>query len=699
MVRGESDTLPDRSPIWVVPVFAGTIFLGAFLLFQVQPLISKSILPWFGGATAVWTTCMLFFQVVLLGGYVYAHGIAGRLSLGGQAAVQAMLLVMSVSLLPILPAAHWKPVDSDSPTWRVLLVLTASIGLPYFVLSTTSPLVQVWFSRICPGRSPYRLYALSNFGSLLALLSYPLWFEPALDLPTQSGLWSAAFALYALLCAGCGLWAWRHDHCELPATEMETGQRAGWIRWTLWLLLPACASVVLLAATNHICQDVAVVPLLWVAPLAVYLLSLMICFDHPRWYVRGLWSALVAIAVPLVACIDRLGTWFGYWVGFPVQLVACLSTLFFICMVCHGELVRLRPEPRHLTGFYLCIAAGGALGGVLVSLVAPAVFSSLVEWELGLAASFLLALAVLVLAGATPGSRASYNVVAVLVPPVVVIGVLFWQGAKAGPVESVRNFYGVLSVWETDRGDPQKHGFLLKHGRIIHGHQYAELPMRRIASMYYRPPSGIAKAIEYAGRGGPLRVGIVGLGAGTLAAYARPGDDYRFYEINPEVQRLAETWFTYLRDASDRGATWNVVAGDARLSLEREPAREFDLLVLDAFSGDSIPTHLLTREAFEIYRRHLVRGGILAVHIVNQSLDLAPVIRGLAGHFGLPASRVYSEGEENGIVYRTDWMLLSDREDFVRAVPSRPPPEVRDFTVPLWTDNHSNLFQILKRAR
>ena len=697
MVRGKSDTLPDRSPIWVVPMFAGTILLGAFLLFQVQPLISKAILPWFGGATAVWTTCMLFFQVFLLGGYVYAHGIAGRLSPGGQAAVHAVLLVASLSLLPILPAAHWKPVDSDSPTWRVLVVLTASIGLPYFMLSTTSPLVQVWFSRIFPGRSPYRLYVLSNFGSLLALLSYPLAFEPALDLPVQSGLWSGAFALYAMLCVGCAMWAWRHGRAEPPVTEAS--QRVGWTRWTLWLLLPACASVVLLAATNHACQDVAVVPLLWVAPLAVYLLSLMVCFDHPRWYVRGLWSALAAIAVPLVACIDRLDTWFGYSVGFPVQLVACFSTLFFICMVCHGELVRLRPAPRYLTGFYLCIAGGGALGGVLVSLVAPAVFSTLLEWEIGLAASFLLALAVLVLAGGTPGSRASYNVVAVLVPPIVVIGVLFWQAAKIGPVESVRNFYGVLSVWETDLGDPQKHGFLLKHGRIIHGHQYADPPLRFIASMYYRSPSGIAEAIQYAGRGSRLRVGIVGLGAGTLAAYARPGDDYRFYEINPEVQRLAETWFTYLKDASDRGATWNVVTGDARLSLEREPPRGFNVLVLDAFNGDSIPTHLLTREAFVIYRRHLAPGGILAVHIVNQSLELAPVVGGLAEHFGLLASRVYHEGEENGIVYRTDWMLLSDREDFVRAVRPRPPPKVRDFSVPLWTDNNSNLFQILKRAR
>ena len=217
--------------------------------------------------------------------------------------------------------------------------------------------------------------------------------------------------------------------------------------------------------------------------------------------------------------------------------------------------------------------------------------------------------------------------------------------------------------------------------------------------MYYRPPSGIAKTLEYAGRGGPLRVGIVGLGAGALAAFVRPGDDYRFYEINPEVQRLAQTYFTYLKDAGDRGATWSVVTGDARLSLERESSRSFDVLVLDAFSGDSIPTHLLTREAFEIYCRHLRPGGILAVHIVNQSLDLAPVVRGLADHFGLLASRVYNEGQESGIVYRTDWMLLSDSPDFVRAVPSRPPPEARDFSVPLWTDKNSNLLQILKRAR
>ena len=431
MDRAESNTVRDRSPIWVVPMFAGATLLGAFLLFQVQPLISKAILPWFGGATAVWTTCMLFFQVVLLGGYVYAHGIAGRLSLGGQTAAQIAILLAALATLPILPGAGWKPVDSDFPTWRVLVLLSASIGLPYFVLSTTSPLVQVWFSRAYPGRSPYRLYALSNFGSLLALLSYPLVFEPALELSVQSWLWSGTFALYAVLCAGCGLWAWRHDRWKPSATE--TVDRVSWMRWIGWLLLPACASVVLLAATNHVCQDVAVVPFLWVAPLAIYLLSLMVCFDHPRWYVRGLWSALAAIAVPMVACIDRLDTWFGYSVGFPVQLAACFSTLFFICMVCHGELVRLRPAPQRLTGFYVCIAAGGALGGVLVSLVAPVVFSAFWEWEIGLAASFLLALAVLVVAGASSRASASYNVVAALVPPVVVIGVFFWAGGQDRP--------------------------------------------------------------------------------------------------------------------------------------------------------------------------------------------------------------------------------------------------------------------------
>jgi hypothetical protein len=705
-------------PRWPVVVFAGTVLLSAFLLFQVQPLISKFILPWFGGAPAVWTTCMLFFQVALFAGYSFAHLAGSRLSLRAQAVVQGVLLLAALAVLPIVPSAAWKPLESEAPTWRILLLLLATVGLPYFVLSTTSPLALLWFSRVYPDRSPYRLYALSNFGSLAALLSYPFLFEPALDLSHQAWLWSGAFAAYVLLFGGCAAWMLARRASDPLAQVGDSGVPAakdgspdGCARnpgqgnacparlhrlW--WVLLPACASLMLLATTNHVCQDVAVAPFLWVAPLALYLLSFIVCFDHQRWYVRGLWAGLVAIAVPVTACVGQLAPWFGYNLGFREQLAVYFSTMFCICMVCHGELVRLRPDPRHLTQYYLLISLGGALGGVLVSLIAPQVFSTYLEWDIGLVVSYMLALAVLVLANARPGSRPAWNLAAVLAPPLAVILVLYWQSGNPDLRETVRNFYGIVAVYEVPGSEEARRHFKLTHGRILHGHQFADPPESGRATLYHRPDSGIARAIEFAGRRGPVRVGVVGLGAGVLAAYARSGDCYLFYEINPAVPPLAETYFTYLRDARLRDARVGLVMGDARLSLENQEDQRFDVLALDAFSGDSVPTHLLTREAFEIYLRHLAPRGILAVHITNRSLCLAPVVRGMAEHFGLAATRIYIAGRESGIAFRSDWMLLSYDPGLLRALPASPPPDAReDFDVPLWTDQYSNLFQILQR--
>ena len=408
---------PAVSPRWPGFAFAGTILLSAFLLFQVQPLISKFILPWFGGCPAVWTTCMLFFQIVLFAGYSYAHLAGCRLSLRWQAIVQIAILLAAAVLLPIIPSSSWKPTGSEAPTWRILLLLAATVGLPYFVLSTTSPLLQVWFSRSYPGRSPYRLYALSNFGSLAALLSYPFVFEPAFDLPRQSWLWSGAFAAYVLLCGACAAWLWRIG-TQLPPTETTSlnggksnvASSATWPRQVLWVFLPACASMMLLATTNHVCQDVAVVPFLWVVPLSLYLLSFIICFDHQRWYVRGLWASLAVIAILSVAGMDdillsinkmvvewKLKDTSDISLDYIQELVLFFSTMFLICMVCHGEFVRLRPDPRHLTEYYLCMSAGGALGGVFVSLVAPYIFKTFFEWNLGLGISFVVAAAALTL--------------------------------------------------------------------------------------------------------------------------------------------------------------------------------------------------------------------------------------------------------------------------------------------------------------
>jgi hypothetical protein len=746
----------NGSPAWLIWTFAATTLISAFLLFQVQPLISKFILPWFGGVPAVWTTCMLFFQVLLFAGYTYAHLSERWLSPRRQALLQVALLVAAavVALWLVPPSGAWKPEQSDAPTWRILLLLGATVGLPYLVLSTTSPLVQVWFSRSYPGRSPYRLYALSNFGSLVALLSYPFVFEPAFGLLTQSRLWSWAFVLYVLACGVCAAWMWRMSG-RLPAVaspaEAESPLAAcpaiapSWWRRAAWLLLPACASLMLLATTNHVCQDMAVVPFLWVVPLTLYLLTFIICFDHSRWYVRGLWAVLAAAAVLAVAGSNDIQTWIGdllhrdFSLNYVEDLVLHFAAMFFICMVCHGELVRLRPDPKHLTEFYLMISAGGALGGVAVSLIAPHVFTTFFEWKIGMAVSYMLAVVVLALAAgrgaahlfgesAREPKTAGKPAFSAALGLVLLVGLgglaalLYWQRDTSRTiVERIRNFYGVISVQKYAPADKpvEDHLYIMRHGAITHGEQYIVPGKRRLALTYYAESTAVGRAIRNIQTRKPtMRVGLVGLGVGTLATYARQGDQYTFYEINPEVWRLADaenwrqahpedrretkTYFTYLQDARQRKAAVDVVLGDARLSLEQElnsnASRQFDVLVLDAFSGDSVPTHLLTKEAFAIYRAHLAPDGAIAVHVTNTYLHLAPVVRGLADDAGLKYVGRYMRSNEDPYAYRNHWMILSNDAVLLKAIPAKaPPPELADdFDVPLWTDHYSNLFQILR---
>ena len=677
-------------------------------------MIGKFILPWFGGCPAVWTTCMLFFQTVLFGGYAFAHGIARWTPSRWQTAIHLALVAAAAALLPIAPTAFWKPTGPSPPTLQILALLTVAVGLPYFALSATSPLAQVWFSRSCPGRSPYRLYAVSNFGSLAALLSYPFLVEPAMTLAGQSRLWSAGFVLYAVLCAAGVVWTWR-TRGATAGLSSSAGNTVGQanrgapqfrsvealhapptlLRRALWLLLPACASLALLATTNHVCQDVAVVPFLWVAPLALYLLSFILCFDHPRWYVRSVWAMLALTLILTVSGVDFMLGRLGQSHNFVVDLFLCFAALLAICMVCHGELVLLKPEPRRLTEFYLFVAAGGALGGVLVSIVAPLIFRSFFEWQLGLFLAYFVAAAALMrpeTLGAAIPARAMAGVSAVI----GLVCLLSWQLDLRCPVDRVRNFYGVVSVWEYRRDEPEEHNFQLVHGNIAHGEQFVAAAKRRRPTMYYGESSGVGCAIRCLQKQRPaMRVGVVGLGVGTLAAYAREGDEYEFYEINPEVPRLAKKYFTYLADC--RGKC-DIVLGDARLSLERPSSRKFDLLALDAFSGDSIPTHLLTREALAVYLRRLASGGLIAVHVTNTYLSLAPVVRAAAEDAKLVAVRVYNVGNAKDLSNRSDWMLVGREAGSWTALSSPPPPPRRDdLHARLWTDQYSNLFEILGR--
>lgn len=694
--------------------FGVTIFLSAFLLFQVQPLISKRILPWFGGSPAVWTTCMLFFQVLLLCGYAYAHLLTTRLSQRRQVVTHLAVLGLGIAALPLLflplyLGGAWKPASPDWPTVRILLLLAVTVGVPYFALSSTSPLLQKWLVTARPGKRVYRLFALSNVGSLLALLSFPFVMEPLFSTRKMAIGWSAGFIAFALLCARTGLAAFRAPLGGLsgdpPPAAAPMEERVPPIVWLLWLSLPACASVMLLAVTNKICQDVAVVPFLWVLPLTLYLLSFIICFDSDRWYFRPVFWPLMAAGVACM-CWMLTAQAGGGDLDILWQIAGYALGLFVCSMVCHGELVRLRPGGRHLTAFYLMVAAGGALGGVFVALVAPLIFKTYAELNLGIWLSAAAALAALAyslkLASRRSGTfhrpavylrRVGIPLAAIGLVPLGVVLARNVSIMQAACFRISRNFYGVLRVFEDDKNDPELHSFTLVHGRICHGKQYTG-SLRRKPMTYFGEGSGVGLAMRlYPGRQAAIRVGILGLGAATLAAYGRQGDVFRFYEINSEVVALARDPFTYLADSA---AKCEIVMGDARLSLEREPSQQFDILILDAFSGDAIPVHLLTQEAFQIYLRHLKPGGIIAVNISNWNFDLQPVVAGLADRANLRMVSVQFEPAKATRQFRSTWVLLTDNEQFLAVPTIKLLAKKTGGRRLYWTDDFSDLFSVLK---
>ncbi len=681
----------------MIAVYAATVFVGAFLLFQVQPLIGKFILPWFGGSPEVWTTCMLFFQVLLLAGYAYAHLVVTYLPRPLQATIHIVLLVAAVALLPILPAATWRPVDTENPMVHILLLLTVCVGLPYFILSATGPLIQGWFGRTLPHKSPYRLYSLSNTASLLALVSYPLVVEPLLARQPQARAWGWGLAVFAMLSTAAALLLWtssskpsRPGETKHTATSMPRPDRR---RGLLWIALPAGASVVLLAVTNKICQDITVVPLFWVLPLAVYLLSFIICFHSERWYVRNVWvTAFILSFIALVAATSLTAEISAAWyIGIHT------AALFTCCMVFHGELYRIRPDAKHLTGFYLMIATGGALGGFFVVVVAPLIFNTYFELYVGLLMCCLFVL--LSDSAGTLGSARRRVVWICLICSAGVAGFVMQDnrlglGGKA--IASDRNFFGVLTVWEKESENPARHHFVMQHGTTNHGLQFADPAKHAEPTAYYSRKSGVGIAMQYMSSRDNRRVGIIGLGVGTIAAYGKEGDHFTFYEINPEVERQAKEYFTYLADCKGKV---DVILGDARLTLERLDNEQFDLLVLDAFTGDAVPVHLLTKEAFEIYLGHLKPDGLIAMHISTNHVDLQSVVRRLAGHFALSTAWIETHRNEAKGIFDSDWIILARNKEFQSH------PQIKttktEYKAPLkkislWTDNYANLLQVLK---
>ena len=691
------------SPRAAKSLFAATVFLGAGLVFQIQPLMSKLILPWFGGSPSVWTVCLLFFQALLFAGYLYAHGLVRWCGLHGQWLIQMVLLAVAL-LSPVLPAAIWKPIGEGDPTGEILLLLAWHVGLPYLLLSATGPLLQVWFARAFPGESPYRLYALSNLGSLLGLVTYPFVIDVWLAAPQQVSLWYGGFVGYSLLCAMCG-WIAHTQAARSPITS--THRSAGGASrgvGLLWFGLAMVPSVLLAAVTNTLSVDVSPIPFLWVLPLTLYLISLIICFGKESWANRWLWglaSVVLLLASGVVIATQHSS---GAFRSLPFQFAVHLGTLFSLCMACHGELVRWKPSSngtvssrgQSLTQFYLVMSAGGAAGGLFVAEIAPALFPLCVEHHLGLlAAALLLPVAWMCDPNAGWFRVRSAWVWLGLVSTVsaLTIGLTMDVVTTLKNVRSIsRNFYGVLRVIERNRGTSSAH-LELAHGGTKHGLQLLDPKLARLPTTYYGLTSGVGRALSWHHADRPRRVGLVGLGVGTLATYGRKGDDYDFYEIDPAVRELATHDFHYLRDTP---ATVHLIPGDARLSLERLDPQKYDVLVLDAFSSDAIPIHLLTAEAFEVYRRHLAPDGILAVHVSNRFFNLRPVVAGQAQRLGWSAVGVADQtGDPELFTVASLWILLSPAAASLEAG-GLGQIERTNLGQPIhWTDARHSLFEVL----
>ena len=742
-------------------IYAFTLFISAILLFQVQLIIAKYILPWFGGTPAVWSTCMLFFQVMLTAGYAYSHGAVSKFSVYRQTRIHMTLLAASIILLgiqvifwqsPILPGIDLRQAGSDMPILRILGLLTVCVGLPFFILSSTTSLLQSWFSREFPKRSPYKLFALSNAGSLLGLLSYPFLVEPNLGLSVQAILWFVLYVLFALFCGYSALKFGSivemppvSDH---PAETTHTGDSeesdgATWQQQILWLALTAGASIVMLATTNQVSEEVAVIPFLWTLPLSVYLLTFILCFSSRSLYWRPLFviAGIVILYFSGSLMFKMLEMITGDDAGSSIheQLMVYYSALFICGMLCHGELVRLKPSTRHLTQFYLSVSIGGALGGIFVGFIAPTFFQGLWELYIGY---FICGLAVLMAVMLDRSSLMNTSAWGWLikVPATVIVLILavapffllvdrlpqFYRNLTLATAEKInlskylpmgdpnektiaihRNFYGILRVVETYPLEPQNHQRYLYHGQTLHGYQYADDDhYRELPTTYYTKTSGVGVAIVNHPRHKiynpqhDQRVGIVGLGAGTLAVYGRKGDYYRIYEINPAIAELSASEKSYFSYVPECRAEIDVVIGDARISMEHERAQQFDVLALDAFSGDAPPTHLLTQEAFHIYISHMREGGIIAVHITNRYIDFKPLIWKIADELGLERILI-SAGEYDYLAYDNDWILLTRDKDLFKRYPfinraESPPDKDEVDSIRIWTDYYSNIYQLLK---
>jgi len=708
-------------------LYAISIFLSAFLLFQIQPMIGKILLPWFGGTPTVWSTILLFSQVVLTGGYAYAYWLLGKLHNRRQGIVHIVLLIASLFLLlattlvwsaPLIPDASWRSQTIDFPIFDILRILVIAIGVPFLLLASNSTLVQAWFHRDNPTQSPYRLYALSNTGSLLALITYPILIEPYLTLTSQTYLWSLGYFIFALIAAFLAYKTLRLKNTAKTAgdNKQTVESRPRKRLYGIWIALAAVATTLLIAVTNQITQEVAVIPFLWVLPLTIYLLTFILAFSGGKLYWRNAYLVTFFVLTLFSRMLLKMPT-----DNITFQLIIYMLLLFVCCMICHNELYELRPKAQFLPSFYLMVALGGAMGGLFVNLFAPILFSSgFWELQLGLIACIVILAVIIQLERKNPPRKKSRKTkqsnekpLRMMKPVVIVIVVLallqsvyiiYYVGQISTNTLAVkRNFYGVLRVWEMNEEVPELLAHQMTHGQTTHGFQFQPEAIRNLPTTYYSENSGVGLTLlNHPRRPARLRVGALGLGIGVVASYGQPEDIFRFYEINPDVIDIAEgngRFFSFLQDSK---ADIQMVAGDARVSLEQEleknEPRAFDLLILDTFSGDAIPLHLLTQEAFETYLKHLESDGIIAVNVSNRYFNLDQAVYRLADEFQLNTALIQAQGD--GLQsYDSVWMLLTYNEDFLDTpiIASSSTPRLdSDTNLRLWTDDFSNLFQILK---
>jgi len=688
-------------------LYLAIIFISAFLLFQVQPLIAKLILPLFGGGAAIWTACLFFFQAFLLLGYFYAHCLTQLRSVKQQLLIHLGLITLSLVTLPIGLHLLSDTSATISPLLSILLILTTSIGLPYFVLSSTGPLIQRWLTYVENGKLPYQLYSLSNLGSLLALLSFPFIFEPLLTTSEQSIYWSIGYAVYSGLIVTL---LWKMSTLSLPGkvnqkiiVSKDEPNSTRLLEKLLWISLAMVGVIVLVATTNAMTQNIPPVPFLWILPLCLYLLSFIISFHSPKWYVREYWFALFS----LTACLALLMYFIGSQFDIVSQTIVYASILFIACMICHGELARLKPGAEQLTLYYLFISLGGFLGSAFVVFIAQNLFEQFIEFPLAIISIFvLLALSVYIQFDKQVNKQTWLIPVNIILVVTFSLGFVYLNGLFIKTnVFSERNFYGILSVKDVEiNGKIQRR---LIDGTTSHGTQSLASDEANTPLSYYRKNTGVAITLEQltqqqALNGQSINAGFVGLGAGTLAAYGNAGDNYVFYELNPAVISAAENFFSYL---SDSAASIELVQGDGRVSLQqqfdRSGSQQFDVLVIDAFSGDSIPQHLLTQEAVALYFKHLKQEGVLAIHISNTHLNLIPLVRGLANALNkeIVYVRTKAKGSEE---HDAQWVMLTNNQQLLNDARLKvyrsawSSENKREDNLIIWSDEHSDLLSVLK---